>query len=99
MMLRNPYLIAGVCFGVVAIAGLFLAKQQAWRSKDVALPDGVVSFLTAGAIPQGIQVCVVALDPGMPETIVAIGQYVFLGGLAVIWVSVSSLVEVYRAPA
>jgi hypothetical protein len=54
-------------------------------------------FLTSAAIPAGLKVCVLAFEKA---TIVNVSDderlYVFLGWLAVIWVSIDAIVGALR---
>ena len=89
--MTDPYSVASLGLGLLGIAILFIAYTRKKRQKP-SLAEGLVVFLTSSAIPAGLKVCVLAFDKA---TIVNVTDnerlYIFVGGLAVIWVSVDAV--------
>jgi len=88
----DGYLLASFILGCVAVITLLVFRVTKHKSLD--LPDAIVAFLTAAGIGGGIKVCVLAFNP----ILVSLGSdrlYVFIGGLAVIWVSVQALYKFF----
>ena len=94
--MTDPYSIASLFLGLLGMAVLFGAYLLGKRQKP-SLAEGLVAFLTSAAIPAGAKVCVLAFDTA---TIVNASDnerlYVFVGGLAVIWVSLDAVLGALR---
>ena len=86
----DHYLIGGVVFGVIGILALLCISLFKAKSKP-SLAEGVVVFLTSAGLVAGIKVCILALNPDVLTEVENERIYVFLGGLAVIWVSIDSV--------
>jgi len=55
------------------------------------LAEAVIVFLTSFGLVAGIKVCVLALNPVILTEVENERLYFFLGGLAVIWVSIDNV--------
>nr|VFJ47416.1 MAG: hypothetical protein BECKFW1821A_GA0114235_101622 [Candidatus Kentron sp. FW] len=84
------YLIGGVICGILGIVALLWISIYFARSKP-SLAEGVVVFITAAGLSAGVKVCVLSLNPEVLTEVENERIYVFLGGLAVIWVSIDTL--------
>jgi hypothetical protein len=84
------FALTGVALGLGSILLLLLI---AWIKKKQfpQLSDGVVVFLSGAGIGAGIKVCKISLTPGLLQGLENERSYVFLAGLAVVWVSVESI--------
>lgn len=84
--MTDIYTIVGIGLGLLGILALFIATWKFNRPKP-RLAEGLVVFLTCAAISAGVKVCLLSFD----KQVIGIGDnerlYVFLGGLAVIWIS------------
>ena len=84
--MTDIFSIIGVGLGLLGIAALFIATWRFNRPRP-SLAEGLVVFLTFAAISAGIKVCLLSFD----SQVKGLGDnerlYVFLGGLAVIWLS------------
>jgi len=95
----DHYFIGGIVCGVAGIAALVWISLYHARVRP-SLAEVVVVFLTSFGLVAGIKVCVLALNPVILTEVENERVYVFLGGIAVTWVSVDSvwttLSAVYR---
>lgn len=86
----DVYSLLGIGLGLLGIFALFFATWKFNRPKP-NLSEGLITFLTCTAFSAGIKVCILAFD----KRIIGIGNnerpYVFLGGLAVIWISLEAI--------
>lgn len=84
--MTDLFSIIGICLGLLGIIALFVATWKFNRPKP-RLAEGLVIFLTCAAISAGFKVCLLSFD----KQVTGMGDnerlYVFLGGLAVIWIS------------
>jgi len=98
----DHYFIGGIACGVAGIAALVWISLYHARARP-SLAEAIVVFLTSFVLVAGIKVCVLALNPAILTEVENERVYVFLGGIAVIWVSIDSvwttLSAVYRQSA
>ena len=88
--MNDLYSIVGVALGLMGIISLFVAAWKFNRPKPT-LAEGLVTFLTAAALSAGVKVCVLAFDKKALIAGDSERLYVFLGGLAVIWISADAV--------
>ena len=86
----DPYTLWGITLGTVCVVIYILVKR-----KKAELSEGVVLFLACAGIAAGVKVCKIALDPALPLN--GDRLYVFLGGIAVIWVSGQTILERFKS--
>jgi len=92
------FFLLSIVFGVVLIViYVYKTLRNPHINKEPDLADGVVLFLSGAGISAGIKVCyiAIALDSNI---CIAIGNertYIFLGGIAVIWVSVQTIATLF----
>ena len=80
-------------------AVIILIYTIAVARKLKSLPDigSVLSILIPGiAIPQGIYVCYLAFNPELTPCMAISPIFLFIGGLTIVWVSVTKVLEVFR---
>ena len=96
----DPFSLAGISLGVLAIIALFVARARGWRPTP-NLGDAAVVFLASWAICSGgLKVCILAvsLSPADLGSLQNERVYLFLGGPAVIWVSIQAVWERISPP-
>ncbi|MGK7913634.1 MAG: hypothetical protein AB4050_19440 [Synechococcus sp.] len=91
-MTTDPVLV----FGVVAGSFLSFAYVVVARFPVNALNKTLVFFLGSAGVAAGIKVCSLSLNPNMLQELNNERLYVFLGGLAVSWVSAESITSVFQ---
>jgi hypothetical protein len=86
-------LLGGVGAGCLFI---LLTVIRGFRSRrSIELADVVVVFLAGAGVTTGIKVCAFAVD--LLVRSIDVGPYVFLGGIAVIWVALTSMYRVWSS--
>jgi hypothetical protein len=89
----SEYVLAGLILAGVIIAGLFgLSLRPNW--KPPTLTTAVVVILAAGGVPGGIKVAETSLtakDDELKPFTDEERTYIFLGGVALVWVSLDTL--------
>lgn len=88
--MSDPYLVASIALGLLGIVALFVVAVIKKRQRP-ELSDGVIAFLAAAGISSGVKVCFLSLNPNVLQSIENERAYVFLGGLAVVWVSLDTI--------
>ena len=82
--------LAGIAVGCVAALGV-IVKRTLFDKEVVTLSEGVIAFLAGAGIVTGVRVCAIGLQLIAPTA--GDAPYLFLGGLAVVWVSVETIVR------
>jgi uncharacterized membrane protein (DUF441 family) len=94
--MTDGFTLAGLGLGIVSILALFVSAALGRRTAP-NLAEGAVTFLSGAAICAGIKICLLAANGPNLGVEQSDRIYVFLGGLAVVWVSfetiMASLVE------
>ena len=95
----DGYSLFGICLGVVGILILFMVRSKAKRLTPTLTEGGLV-LLAGWAISRGVKVCVLtlSLSPGELGALQSERVYLFLGGIAVIWISVDVLSQKISRP-
>ena len=88
-MVNDVCLLGSILLGVLMTLIYVLIQARAHRKPY--LSDGVVIFLSSAGIIAGIKVCGLSLDSSVFRSMGTERLYVFIGGLAVIWVSLQAL--------
>lgn len=95
MLATDSFTLAGLCLGLLGIVGLFIAATIG-RKKNPNLAEGVVVFLSGSALCGGVKICALAVM----STTLGVDQgarvYIFLGGLAEVWISIDTIVTSIR---
>ncbi len=94
-MIDDPYILLGISAGVLCVLAYVLTTVR-HQTRKVLLSDGVMLFLATSGIAAGIKVCTIALNRSLLTTLKEERTYIFLGGLAVIWVSVDTVIRIFR---
>ncbi|MBW2645549.1 MAG: hypothetical protein JRE23_05110 [Deltaproteobacteria bacterium] len=87
---------------LVSIAGVVLifayaVKTACVRKRTPSLSDAITIFLSSTGILAGLKVCfIAAVDPIFQQTFDDERTFFFMGGIAVIWVSVDTLIKRFR---
>jgi len=84
--MTDIYSIVGIGLGLLGIIALFISTWKFNRPRP-RLAEGLVVFLTCAAISAGVKVCLLSFDKQVTGMGDSERLYVFLGGLAVIWLS------------
>ncbi len=89
------YSLSGIIVGLCGIVTLFIARRKYQRLAP-NLTDGVVVFLAGYALAAGgVKVCILSLTlPSLKSE----REYIFLGGIAVIWVSIEAIWQKIAGP-
>jgi len=90
----DPVALAGICIGTVCL--LFYVGINLYKKNRLDLKHGVMLFLSTSGISAGIKVCFMALDPTLLSSLNGERTYIFLGGLAVIWVSFDMIFQIFK---
>ena len=77
----------GIGCGLTATALLLIVCATRWRRPN--LSDGLVAFLSGVAVPGGIRLCILAPDIAGLDS--SEKTFVFIGGIAVSWISVEAI--------
>ena len=87
-------------FGLLGVISLWVVRivfrfrQQGSKSmKFPQLAEGVTIFITSAAIYAGLKVCFLAFDPNILSLLRNDIVYIFLGGMAVVWVSMEATIN------
>lgn len=91
----DPFVLAGIVLGVGCTLTYVLFTLR--KRGQVNLGDGVHLFIAGAAITVGIKVCVLALSPRIVQLADGERTYVFLGGMALVWVSVETIIKKFCA--
>lgn len=91
--MTDPFLLSSVLVGVCGIIGLFVAAALKRRPMP-QLAEAVVVFLSGAGIIAGVKVCRLSLLPTNLQALENERTYIFLAGLAVIWVSVDTVLRI-----
>lgn len=94
--MTDIYSIIGIGLGLLGIFALFVAKWRYNRPMP-RLAEGLVVFLTCAAIMAGVKVCLLSFDVQVVGMNDNERLYVFLGGLAVIWLSGEAIWRTFTA--
>lgn len=88
--MNRKYSIFGIILGLLGILALFYSNWK-YNHSVPSIGEGLLVFLTCATIPAGFKVCCLSLD----KKVRGIGDheriFIFLGGLAVIWLSVETI--------
>jgi hypothetical protein len=91
----DGFFIAGVIVGSL-LTLLFVLQRVSSEQPNLTLGRGVTVFLSGYGVVAAIKFSfVIALDPSLPLS-EADRVYMFIGGLAVLWVSVGTVVDRFR---
>jgi len=92
------FFLLSIFFGVALIVVyIYQTLRNPCIKKEPDLADGVVLFLSGAGVAAGIKVCYIAFDSNACSAIGDERTYIFLVGIAVIWVSVQMIVKIIAA--
>lgn len=97
--MTNLYFVAVILLGLLGIVGLGISayknerKPKEKKQRRPNLSDATLIFLSSSGIVGGVRVCVFSLGAFEGEELF-LKLYIFVGGLAVIWVSASTIFNV-----
>ena len=92
----NAYVLAGVILGSVLV-GLYLFASLR-RKNTPNLRDAAVLFLASCGASAGVKLCVMSVSSASLAALNEERAYIFLGGLAVVWISSETIIRVFKAP-
>jgi len=93
--MNDGFTLAGLGLGIGGILALFVAAAVGRRPAP-NLAEGAVTFLSGSAICAGIKICLLAANDSKLGVEQSDRIYVFLGGLAVVWVSIDTILTSLR---
>jgi len=91
--MQNYSLYCSIIIGVSLIL-LYIISIKKNKSKG-SLQEAIIIFLSANGIVAGINVCILSIDKLLPISETD-RTYVFIGGISVIWVSVTTLLKTFQ---
>ena len=93
-MITEPYLLISIGLGTLFLTiYLILGIKQ---TKKLELADCIILFLSAAGIMAGTKVCILALNSSLFSSMKDARLYVFIGGIAVIWASIQTLLKPFQ---
>ena len=88
---------SGIALGSLLIAIYLVISYRS--GMKMQLSDGVIIFLSCSGFTAGVKVALFAFDSGLNALVQTSGidvTHIFLGGLAICWVSVVSVLQIFR---
>ena len=88
--MSDAFIVSSIFLGILGIILLFIAAiigQRAYPS----LGEGMTVFLAGAAICPGLRVCFLSVYKPSSMLNTSDNIYIFLGGLAIIWVSIETI--------
>ena len=93
--MNDVFLPAGLGLGALVVIAYALARGRA-AAHDANLAQAVLIFLAVNGLCAGIKVCTLAMASPILAPLGTDRTYVFLGGLAVAWVSLQTVILSFR---
>ncbi len=92
----NKLVIIAIVLGSLVVIA-YVLKELLIKGDGPSLSDGVTIFLSSGGALAGLKVCLISLlSQKFHQSFGSDCTYFFLGGFAVIWVSITTIVDRFR---
>jgi len=97
--MTNLYTSAGVIVGSILIVTRIVTSMRTNSTqKPLSLSDAMAIIFSCVAIGTAIQLGVISFQSGEVKIDGTQKLYIFIGGLALLWVSVESVVKIFKPP-
>jgi len=93
--MNDKWLKTSIVLGTLCVVGYVLAFLVV-RQSVPQLSHAVIVFLCSCGIVAGAKVCYIVLRLDLPLALQAVAVYIFVGGVATIWVSLVTICAVFR---
>ena len=87
--MQDNYSKIGIALGLTGTSVLVVSAIAS--GNEATLNDGMIAFLACALLSAGARVCVLSFDSKKLKIPDSERLYVFIGGIAIIWVSIDSI--------